>query len=119
MPLCPSKSDESPDTTTLSSEALLVEHELSDLDATLDRAVLEGRLRTLAMALRGSDRLRVALVREALITELKAAKIGSPCGPAPAAGWITVKWTTARWITAKWITATTANMPTTLSTVGK
>ena len=74
-PSAPSGSDESPETTTLDCEALLVEHKLSNLDVALDRAVLEGRLRTLAMALRGADRLTVALVREALITELKAAKI--------------------------------------------
>ena len=67
--------DGSPDPPPVDCEALLVEHELSDLDANSDRAVLEGRLRTLAVALRGSDRLRVALVRDALITRLKAAKI--------------------------------------------
>ena len=65
-----------PDPSTLSCEALLAEHELCALDEHIDRAVLDGRLRKLAAALRGSDRLRVALVRETLITHLReAAKI--------------------------------------------
>ena len=71
----PPKSDESPDAAPLDCKALLVEHELSDLDANIDRAVLEGRLRRLAVSLRGSDSLRVAVVRDALITQLRAAKI--------------------------------------------
>ena len=81
----PSYSDESPDPLPLDCEALLVEHELSDLDANLDRAVLEGRLRRLRVSLRGSDRLRVALVREVLITQMKAAKIrtGAAIGKTP------------------------------------
>ena len=66
---------EPPDPRTLNCEALLVGHELSGLDPDLDRAVLDERLRKLAIALRGSDPLRVALVRDALITQLKAAKI--------------------------------------------
>ena len=66
------------DPSTLDCEALLVEHELHSLDTGINRAVLEGRLRKLVVALRGSDRLHVALVREALIAQLKAAKIGSP-----------------------------------------
>ena len=65
-----------PDPSTLSCEALLAEHELCALDEHIDRAVLDGRLRKLAVALRGSDRLRVALVRDTLITHLReAAKI--------------------------------------------
>ena len=71
----PSHPDESPDSPPLDCEALLVEHKLWALDEHIDRAVLDGRLRQLVVALRGSDRLRVALVRDALITELRTAKI--------------------------------------------
>ena len=63
------------DPSTVGCEALLVAHGLSALDVNIDRDVLGGRLRTLAVALQGSDRLRVALVRDALIVQLKAAKI--------------------------------------------
>lgn len=73
----PSQLNKSPNAGTLDCEVLLVEHELCALDDNVDRAVLDGRLRTLVVALRGSDPLRVALVREALITELKAANIRS------------------------------------------
>lgn len=64
-----------PDPSTLDCEALLMEHELFALEPNIDRGVLEGRLRKLAGALRVSDPLRLALVRDALLAQLKAAKI--------------------------------------------
>ena len=67
-----------PDPSALSCDALLVEHELSALETDVDRGVLDTRLRALVVALQGSDRLRVALVRDALMTQLKAAKIQRP-----------------------------------------
>ena len=74
----PDRPDFQLDTSALDCEALLATHELSGLDEGIDRAVLDERLRSLAGALRGADSLRVALVREALVTELKHAKIGTP-----------------------------------------